>query len=82
MSRTTSVTLAEPLSQFVNQMIESGRYGSTNEVISAALKILEAQEQQLIQLRALIDEGLESGVSEETVQSIISKAKAKAKRNV
>ncbi|HDL3873922.1 TPA: type II toxin-antitoxin system ParD family antitoxin, partial [Mannheimia haemolytica] len=49
-------------------------------VISAALKILEAQEQQLIQLRALIDEGLESGVSEETVQSIISKAKAK--RNV
>ncbi|VEI77501.1 Antitoxin ParD1 [Mannheimia haemolytica] len=80
MSRTTSVTLAEPLSQFVNQMIESGRYGSTNEVISAALKILEAQEQQLIQLRALIDEGLESGVSEETVQSIISKAKAK--RNV
>lgn len=82
MSRTTSVTLAEPLSQFVNQMVESGRYGSTNEVISAALKILEAQEQQLIQLRALIDEGLESGVSEETVQSIISKAKAKAKRNV
>ncbi|AGQ37700.1 TPA: type II toxin-antitoxin system ParD family antitoxin [Mannheimia haemolytica] len=80
MSRTTSVTLAEPLSQFVNQMVESGRYGSTNEVISAALKILEAQEQQLIQLRALIDEGLESGVSEETVQSIISKAKAK--RNV
>ncbi|AGI32340.1 TPA: type II toxin-antitoxin system ParD family antitoxin [Mannheimia haemolytica] len=75
MSRTTSVTLAEPLSQFVNQMVESGRYGSTNEVISAALKILEAQEQQLIQLRALIDEGLESGVSEETVQSIISKAK-------
>ncbi|EPZ00203.1 hypothetical protein Mh1950_03460 [Mannheimia haemolytica] len=45
MSRTTSVTLAEPLSQFVNQMVESGRYGSTNEVISAALKILEAQEQ-------------------------------------
>ncbi|HHW7569059.1 TPA: type II toxin-antitoxin system ParD family antitoxin [Mannheimia haemolytica] len=80
MSRTTSVTLAEPLSQFVNQMVESGRYGSTNEVICAALKILEAQEQQLIQLRALIDEGLESGVSEETVQSIISKAKAK--RNV
>ncbi|HDL4363340.1 TPA: type II toxin-antitoxin system ParD family antitoxin [Mannheimia haemolytica] len=75
MGRTTSVTLAEPLSQFVNQMVESGRYGSTNEVISAALKILEAQEQQLIQLRALIDEGLESGVSEETVQSIISKAK-------
>lgn len=80
MSRTTSVTLGEPLNQFVDQMVESGRYGSTNEVICAALKVLEEQELQLMQLRELIDEGLESGVSQETVQSIISQCKAK--RNV
>lgn len=80
MSRTTSVTLGEPLNQFVNQMVESGRYGSTSEVIRAALRMLEEKEQQLLQLRKMIDEGLESGVSDETVQSIIQKAKAK--RNV
>lgn len=80
MSRTTSVTLGEPLNQFVNQMVESGRYGSTSEVIRAALRMLEEKEQQLVQLRKMIDEGLESGVSDETVQSIIQKAKVK--RNV
>lgn len=80
MSRTTSVTLGEPLNQFVTQMVESGRYGSTSEVIRAALRMLEEKEQQLVQLRKMIDEGLESGVSDETVQSIIQKAKVK--RNV
>lgn len=80
MSRTTNIILAESLNQFVNQMVESGRYGSTDEVISAALQALEEKEQQLTQLRRLIDEGLESGISNETVQSIITKCKAK--RNV
>lgn len=80
MSRTTSVTLGEPLNQFVNQMVESGRYGSTSEVIRAALRMLEEKEQQLMQLRKMIDEGLDSGISDETISSIIQKAKAK--RNV
>lgn len=75
MSRTTNIILAESLNQFVNQMVESGRYGSTDEVISAALQALEEKEQQLTQLRRLIDEGLESGISNETVQSIINRHK-------
>lgn len=78
MSKITSVILGEPQNQFVNQMIESGRYSSTNEVIQAALIMLEEKEQQFIQLRKLIDEGLESGISNETVQSIIKKCKAKS----
>lgn len=77
MSRTTSVTLGEPLNEFVNQMVESGRYGSTSEVIRAGLRMLEEKEQELLQLRKLIDEGFESGVSDETMQSIIERCKAK-----
>lgn len=79
MSRTTSVTLAEPLSQFVNQMVESGRLWFDQRGHQCRIKNIGST-RTVIQLRALIDEGLESGVSEETVQSIISKAKAK--RNV
>lgn len=75
MSRTTSVTLGEPLNQFVNQMVESGRYGSTSEVIRTALRMLEEKEQQLMQLRKMIDEGLDSGISTETVSSIIDRRK-------
>lgn len=75
MSRTTSVTLGEPLNNFVQEMVASGRYGSTSEVIRSALRLLEEREQQLIQLRKAIDEGLESGESELSVTDIMRRVR-------
>lgn len=75
MARTTSVTLGEPLMLFINQMIETGRYGSTSEVVRSALRLLEAREQELAQLRLAIDEGLKSGVSESTVEEIFARVR-------
>lgn len=75
MSRTTSVTLGEPLNQFVNQMVESGRYGSTSEVIRAGLRMLEEKEQQLYQLRKAIQEGLDSGICDDDFDAIVNEAR-------
>ena len=75
MSRTTSVTLGEPLNHFVQQMVESGRYGSTSEVVRSALRLLEEKEQQLVQLRKMVNEGLESGESSATVQDIMARVR-------
>lgn len=75
MSRTTSVTLGEPLNHFVQEMVASGRYGSTSEVVRSALRLLEAQEQRLQHLRKLVDEGLESGESNATVEDIIARVR-------
>ncbi|MBF4101631.1 type II toxin-antitoxin system ParD family antitoxin [Mannheimia haemolytica] len=62
MARTTSVTLrGEPLNDFVNEMVASGRYGSTSEVVRTALRMLEEKEQYLAQLRQAIDDGDASG---------------------
>ena len=36
MPRTTSITIGEHLDRFINEMIESGRYGSTSEVVRSA----------------------------------------------
>ena len=44
MPRTTSITIGEHLDRFINEMIESGRYGSTSEVVRSALRLLEEQE--------------------------------------
>lgn len=81
MSRTTSVTLGEPLNQFVAQMIESGRYGSASEVMRSALRLLEQQESQLAHLRQLIQEGIDSGVSEQSFDEIVAEAKAEYRQN-
>ena len=80
MGRTTSVTLGESLIGFIEEMIKSGRYGSTSEVVRSALRLLEQQEYETQSLRNAIDVGDLSGESELTVTEIA--AKIKAKRNV
>jgi antitoxin ParD1/3/4 len=62
-SKNTSIALGEPLNAFISQQVGSGRYGSASEVIRAALRLLEAQEQKLAALRAALDEGEHSPVA-------------------
>ena len=65
---TRNVNLTDELDSFVLEKIESGRYENASEVIRAALRTLEREEQQfeakLAALRTAIDEGDASGVAE------------------
>ncbi|HGO5815556.1 TPA: type II toxin-antitoxin system ParD family antitoxin [Mannheimia haemolytica] len=76
MARTTSVTLGKPLNDFVNEMVASGRYGSTSEVVRTALRMLEEKEQYLAQLRQAIDDGDASGYATETIEEMMLRVKA------
>ena len=64
---TRNVNLTEELDGFVLAKVQSGRYENASEVVRAALRTLEREEQrheaQLAALRAAIDEGDSSGVS-------------------
>ncbi len=65
---TRNVNLTDELDRFVLTKIESGRYENASEVVRAALRTLEREEQQyeakLAALRTAIDEGDVSGVAE------------------
>ena len=65
---TRNVNLTEELDRFVLTKVESGRYENASEVVRAALRTLEREEQQyevkLSALRAAIDEGDASGITE------------------
>jgi antitoxin ParD1/3/4 len=60
--------LTDDLESFVLAKVESGRYENASEVVRAALRTLEHEEQEfeakLLALRAAIDEGEASGVAE------------------
>ena len=70
---TRNVNLTDELDRFVSAKIESGRYENASEVVRAALRALERDEQQheakLAALRAAIEEGDASGVSDAAVRT-------------
>jgi antitoxin ParD1/3/4 len=74
---TRNVNLTEELDRFVLSKIESGRYENASEVVRAALRTLEREEQEheakLAALRAAIDEGDTSGVAGSGVFSRVRK---------
>jgi antitoxin ParD1/3/4 len=68
---TRNVNLTDELDRFVLQKVKSGRYENASEVVRAALRALEREEQlyqaKLAALRTAIDEGDASGVAKGNV---------------
>ena len=68
---TRNVNLTDELDRFVLKKAKSGRYENASEVVRAALRTLEREEQQyeakLAALRAAIDDGDASGLAEGNV---------------
>jgi len=64
---TRNVNLTDQLDRFVLKKVKSGHYENASEVIRAALRTLEREEQRyeakLAALRTAIDEGDASGVA-------------------
>lgn len=77
MARTTSITIGSQLDDFVGELVSSGRYGSTSEVVRSALRLLERQEKQTTALRMAIEAGEQSGESALSLHDIASRVKQK-----
>ncbi len=63
MARNTSVSLGDHFATFVDQQVESGRYGSASDVLRAGLRLLEDHEIHLHALRSALNDGEQSGRS-------------------
>ena len=63
MQENKSVTLGVHYEKFIAQLIAKGRFGTTNEVIRAGLRLLEEREIKVVALRHALVEGEESGTA-------------------
>ncbi len=74
---TRNVNLTDELDRFLLAKVKSGRYENASEVVRAALRTLEREEQQyqakLAALRAAIDQGDASGLAKGNVFARVRK---------
>lgn len=61
MARNTSVSLGDHFAGFIDEQVETGRYGSASDVVRAGLRLLEEREAKIAALRAALIEGEKSG---------------------
>ena len=64
MAKTTSISLGDHFTGFIEAQVESGRFGSASEVVRAGLRSLEEHEIKHQALQMAITEGLDSGIAE------------------
>jgi len=61
LGRNTSVSLSEHFVEFIDEQVETGRYGSASDVVRAGLRLLEEHEAKVKALRDALRAGEESG---------------------
>lgn len=72
MPKNTSITLGEHFDSFIAQQIADGRYASVSEVVRAALRLLEDNENKIATLRKLLEEGEQSGTAEYSYEALMN----------
>jgi antitoxin ParD1/3/4 len=71
MQEGTRVALGEHFEAFIQQQVQDGRYASANEVLRAALRLLEEQETRLEALRRALQEGEVSGPADYSLTGLL-----------
>ena len=61
MARNTSVSLSDHFAGFIEEQVETGRYGSASDVVRAGLRLLEEHEAKVKALQDALIAGEESG---------------------
>ncbi|MFZ1772441.1 MAG: type II toxin-antitoxin system ParD family antitoxin [Rhizobiaceae bacterium] len=83
MTRNPSVSLTTHQQEFIAELVNSGRYQGVSDVVRAALRLLEEQEERsrafIARLEAAAEEGLASGPAApmEDLDSLIGEFKAR-----
>lgn len=64
MAKNTSILLGDYFDKFINQKIQTGRFASASEVVRAALRLFEQEENRKEELIKELKKGERSGFAE------------------
>jgi antitoxin ParD1/3/4 len=76
-----TITIPDAMDGWVKAQIESGRYGNDSEYFRDLIRRDQEKRQAEQDLRVLIQEGLDSGVSSSTIPGIIKRVEGRLRKN-
>jgi antitoxin ParD1/3/4 len=74
-----NISIPEKLKSWVEARVSDGSYSSTSDYVRDLLRADQRYQAQLNSLRADIQAGRESGISDRSLQEIVAEARAKYK---
>ena len=76
-----TITIPEAMEDWVKAQINSGRYGNDSEYFRDLIRRDQDRRLAERELRSLIDEGLNSGVSENSIPDIMKRVEKKLRQD-
>lgn len=75
---TMNVSLPDAMKDWVEGRAETGRYSNSSDYVRDLIRRDQERAERIAQLQRLVDEGLESGASDRSVDDIRAEARRRA----
>ena len=76
---TMNVSLPDPMKDWVEAQAKSGRYSNASDYVRDLIRRDQERADKLAELQELLTEGLESGVSDRTMEDVLKTARQRAR---
>ena len=77
---TMNVSLPDPLKQWVEKQADTGRYSNASDYVRDLIRRVQERAENHGKLQRLISEGIESGVSAQSMEDLLRVARVAAAR--
>ncbi|MFC4352563.1 type II toxin-antitoxin system ParD family antitoxin [Fodinicurvata halophila] len=78
---TMNISLPEQMKAWVDSQSKSGRYGNASDYVRDLIRRDQDRQARLAELQQLIDEGVDSGVSSNSLDDLLAEARRRAGTN-
>ena len=75
---TMNISLPDQMKNWVEEQAQSGRYGNASDYVRDLIRRDQERASDIAKLQALIDQGIESGVSQKDFAGILVEARRRA----
>jgi antitoxin ParD1/3/4 len=76
---TMNISLPDPMKDWVEAQARTGRYSNASDYVRDLIRRDQERADRLAEFQKLLSEGLESGVSDRTIDDVLKAAREQAK---